>query len=45
MSSLEGSERILVVDDEQVVLAVVTKTLEGYGYTVLEAENGEQALG
>lgn len=39
-----GTERILVVEDEPVVRAAASMILKGRGYTVLEAENGEQAL-
>lgn len=36
--------RLLVVDDEPVVRSVVTRLLEGAGYTVLVALNGAEAL-
>jgi len=35
---------VLVVDDEESVLEVVQQTLENFGYNVLTARNGEQAL-
>ncbi len=35
---------ILVVDDEDSVRAVVTRTLQGQGYTVLSARNGSEAV-
>lgn len=35
---------ILVVDDEEAVRAVIARTLEAAGFTVLEAEHGEAAL-
>jgi CheY-like chemotaxis protein len=35
---------ILVVDDEANVRLVIARTLEGAGFAVLEAENGEAAL-
>jgi CheY-like chemotaxis protein len=35
---------ILVVDDEEAVRAVIARTLESAGFTVLEAEHGEAAL-
>ena len=43
-SSLSGGGLILVVDDELFVLEVARRILEGYGYNVLIAENGRQAL-
>lgn len=36
--------RILIVDDDQSVLATVPKILEHYGYTVCEAKNGAEAI-
>jgi PAS domain S-box-containing protein len=39
-----GMERILVVDDEEYMRDLVTDILESAGYTVLTAENGEEAL-
>lgn len=42
--ALTGNGRILVVDDEPSVRAVVRMTLEKAGYEVLEAENGEKAI-
>jgi signal transduction histidine kinase/ActR/RegA family two-component response regulator len=49
--SLEPSERptrgsgtIVVVDDEPMVRALARRALEAYGYTVLEAEDGREAL-
>ncbi|HWP83058.1 MAG TPA: PAS domain S-box protein [Bacteroidota bacterium] len=38
-----GTERILVVDDEDDVRGLVRNVLEGSGYTVFEASNGEEA--
>jgi len=44
--SLErGSETILVVDDEPMVRILARRSLEAFGYSVLEAEDGERALG
>jgi len=40
----KGLGTVLVVDDEEVVRKVARSILERYGYTVLVAENGLQAL-
>jgi PAS domain S-box-containing protein len=40
-----GTETVLVVDDEPMVLAVTGKLLERLGYSVLTAENGKEAVG
>jgi len=40
-----GSGTILVVDDEEMVRKMARATLEHYGYDVVEAENGESAVG
>jgi signal transduction histidine kinase/CheY-like chemotaxis protein/CHASE3 domain sensor protein len=40
-----GHETILVVEDDEGVRAAVTDMLNDLGYTVLRAENAEQALG
>jgi len=42
--SLRGSETILVAEDEDGVRNLAREVLEKYGYTVLEATNGEEAL-
>jgi PAS domain S-box-containing protein len=42
--SAGGKETILVVEDERSVRALVRKTLESKGYTVLEAEAGVEAV-
>lgn len=41
---LRGRETILVVEDEENVRQVIAEALLSYGYTVLEAGNGTQAL-
>jgi two-component system cell cycle sensor histidine kinase/response regulator CckA len=39
-----GTETILVVDDERLVLSLTHAMLSRYGYTVLSAINGAEAL-
>jgi len=39
-----GVETILVVDDEAVIREFTSKVLKNYGYTVITASNGEDAL-
>jgi two-component system cell cycle sensor histidine kinase/response regulator CckA len=41
---LEGDETILLVEDMDAVRSLVTTTLESYGYTVLAAAGGAEAL-
>ena len=41
---LTGTETILLVDDEEVVIEVVEEMLEDMGYTVLSAKSGKEAL-
>jgi two-component system response regulator AtoC len=38
------TERILIVDDEKLIRWALRKYLVGFGYEVLEAEDGQQAL-
>jgi DNA-binding response OmpR family regulator len=40
----QGSGTVIVVDDEPMVRALARRALEAYGYTVLEAEDGGEAL-
>jgi signal transduction histidine kinase/CheY-like chemotaxis protein len=42
-SAFYGKETVLVVEDEEVVRALVRSILEGNGYTVLTASNGVEA--
>ena len=37
-------KKILVVDDEEILRMLITDTLEDEGYSIIEAEDGEQAL-
>ena len=39
-----GDETVLLVEDEELVLDLVRKTLESYGYTVLSSSEPEEAL-
>ena len=43
-SQANGSETVLLVEDEESVRQLVRETLESKGYKVLEADNGEAAL-
>jgi two-component system, cell cycle sensor histidine kinase and response regulator CckA len=43
-ATLEGTERILLVEDEPAVLELMRRTLESYGYTVMHASTPERAL-
>jgi two-component system, cell cycle sensor histidine kinase and response regulator CckA len=40
----QGSETVLLAEDEEPVRKVLVRTLEKYGYRVLEASNGIQAV-
>jgi len=42
--AIGGHETILVVEDEKAIRRTIKRALEGQGYTVLLAENGEDAL-
>ncbi|NUU36721.1 response regulator [Pseudomonas sp. C2B4] len=42
--SEDAQDVVLVVEDEPVILMVLTDYLSGQGYRVLQAENGEQAF-
>lgn len=44
VKGLGGSETILVVEDDDAVRVLATKVLQRYGYRVLEAKEGEEAL-
>jgi CheY-like chemotaxis protein len=43
-ASLQGRETILVVEDEKELREVICQALRTYGYTVLEARHGSEAL-
>ena len=43
-AGLRGQERILVVEDEEMVRHMACRALEDFGYTVLEASDGQAAL-
>ena len=42
--SEDAQDVVLIVEDEPLILMVLADYLEGQGYRVLKAENGEQAL-
>lgn len=44
IDSMHGTETILLVEDAAALRTLTQKILESCGYTVLEAENGEQAI-
>jgi signal transduction histidine kinase/CheY-like chemotaxis protein len=43
-AQVNGSETVLVVEDQEEVRSFVVKALAGYGYRVLQAADGSQAL-
>ena len=40
----KGSERVMVVEDDKSVRKITVRILQGLGYTVIEACNGEEAI-
>jgi two-component system cell cycle sensor histidine kinase/response regulator CckA len=44
LNSCRGSETILLVEDEETVRHLAKKVLSNYGYDVLEAQYGEEAI-
>ena len=44
VDDLGGSETVLIVEDDNRLLKLAQKILQSYGYRILEAENGEEAL-
>jgi CheY-like chemotaxis protein len=44
LSRTEGTETLLVVEDEEMLSELLKVSLEALGYTVLTASNGDQAL-
>lgn len=43
-TSLEGTETVLLAEDDGLVRSMATILLTNYGYTVIEAEDGEDAV-
>jgi two-component system, cell cycle sensor histidine kinase and response regulator CckA len=41
---IRGAEQVLLVEDQDSVRELVCKALEGYGYKVIKAANGEEAI-
>ena len=44
MATDAGVATVLVVDDEEILRSYMTRVLESEGYSVIEAENGVEAL-
>jgi len=44
VKGLSGSETVLIVEDDDALRTLATKVLQRYGYRVLEAREGEEAL-
>jgi CheY-like chemotaxis protein len=42
--AVTGTERVLLVDDDEIVRTTVAMMMEELGYTVIEAESGAEAL-
>jgi two-component system, cell cycle sensor histidine kinase and response regulator CckA len=43
-SALKGTETLLVVEDDEIVLKAICRMMPQFGYTVLEAGSGKEAL-